>query len=244
MGHKDRCIWCGNKQPKFYKDKPYCIECSAKCVRECVCCHKPYNDLSFFDLHPDHCNSCQKKMEKVKMKKEVERWEEEQRKRSMSPLISVSDGENLQSEIDEEVSSLLDAPPTPKAQDRKAEGGENSLESTSKKSKRTSRISDSSEDDGYDEDEEADLFLTKKGKKTKKKQKDATQTLLKLLDVGGKKQVSFEVNRKKKRKYNRRQVTSEEGDDSSAFEELIHSLGNYKRSCPSRTSVQVFLMSK
>ena len=73
MGNKERCIWCRNKQPKFFKDKPYCIECAAECVRECSCCHKPYDDLVFFELHPDRCNSCQKKLEKAKMKKEAER---------------------------------------------------------------------------------------------------------------------------------------------------------------------------
>ena len=86
MGNKERYIWCGDKQPKFFKDKPYCIQCAAECARACLTCHKPYDDLIFFKLHPDRCNSCQKKLEKVKMKEESERQEEGQSKISLSPL--------------------------------------------------------------------------------------------------------------------------------------------------------------
>ena len=43
------------------------------------------------------------------MKREVEKQEEEQLKRSVSPPISVSDGgENLQSEIDDEEPTYMD----------------------------------------------------------------------------------------------------------------------------------------
>ena len=84
------------------------------------------------------------------------------------------------------------------------------------------RILDSSDKDGYDEDEETDSYMrTKKSRKSKKKQQGPTQTLLKFLDGGGgKKQVSFEVNKKKKCKYSKRQQTAEDGDDSTAFEDL------------------------
>ena len=106
---KDRCIWCRKKQPQFYKDKPYCMECATECVKECTSCHKPYDDLSFFELHPDHCNSCCKKLHNAKMKREVEKREEEQLKRSVLPPISVSDGgENLQSKIDDEEPMYMD----------------------------------------------------------------------------------------------------------------------------------------
>ena len=106
---KDRCIWCGKKQPQFHKDKPYCMECATECVKECTSCHKPYDDLSFFELHLDCCNSCCKKLHNAKMKREAEKQEEEQLKRSVSPPISVSDrGENLQSEIDDEEPMYMD----------------------------------------------------------------------------------------------------------------------------------------
>ena len=85
------------------------MECATECVKECTSCHKPYDDLSFFELHPDHCNSCCKKLHNAKMKREVEKREEEQLKRSVSPPVSVSDGgENLQSEIDDEELMYMD----------------------------------------------------------------------------------------------------------------------------------------
>ena len=74
---KDHCIWCRKKQPQFCKDKPYCMECATECVKECISCHKPYDDLSFFELHPDCCNSCCMKLHNAKMKREVEKREEE-----------------------------------------------------------------------------------------------------------------------------------------------------------------------
>ena len=86
----------------------------------------------------------------------------------------------------------------------------------------------------------------KKSKKSRKNQQVATQTLLKFLDVGGgrKKQAMFDVEKKKKCKYQRKQVSADETEDSSAFEDLVRSSGNYKKVCPACTSVQVFLMSK
>ena len=46
----------------------------------------------------------------------------------------------------------------------------------------------------------------------------------------------FDVDKKKKRKYNRKQVMMDETEDGSAFEDLIRSLANYKRLCPTHTS--------
>ena len=86
------------------------MECATECVKEYTSCHKPYDDLSFFELHPDQCNSCGKKLHNAKMKKEVEKQEEEQLKRSVLPPISVLDWgvENLQSEIDDEEPMYMD----------------------------------------------------------------------------------------------------------------------------------------
>ena len=163
----------------------------------------------------------------------------------MSPPISVSDAENLQSEIDEEVASLLDGTHSGKVRDNHNTEGDGGP-TESKKKKRSVRIPDSTDEDGYDEDEETDSYArSKKSRRSKKKQQGPTQTLLKFLDgEGGKKQVSFELNKKKKRKNSKRLQTGEDGDDGTAFEDLIRSLRNYKKSCPTCTSVQVFLMSK
>ena len=115
-----------------------------------------------------------------------------------------------------------------------------------KKKKKTIRLVDSSEEDGEESDRNENIASRrKKSKKSRKNQQAAIQMLLKFLDVGGrKKQVTFDVEKKKKHKYQRKQVSADETEDSSAFEDLVCSLGNYKKVCPGRTSVQVFLMSK
>ena len=187
-------------------------------------CHRPFDDLCYFELNPDRCNSCQKKLEKAKMKR-TEKREEEKRKRSPSPPVSDSDGEFLHSEVEEEKV----------ADDEEAQF----LSSRSKKRRRIC----SSDEDGCEDDDDLDSARKKNRKKKKKETPD--ETLLKYLDEGTRKQVSFDANKKKKRKYNRKQNSVDEGEDAgSAFEDLIRSLANYKRSCPSRTSIQIFLMSK
>ena len=114
------------------------------------------------------------------------------------------------------------------------------------KKKKTVRLVDSSEEDGEESDGNENVASRRrKSKKSRKNQQADMQTLLKFLDVGGrKKQVTFDVEKKKKHKYQRKQVLADETEDSSAFEDLVCSLGNYKKVCPARTSVQVFLMSK
>ena len=204
-------------------------------MKECSCCHKPYDDLSFFELHPDRCNSCHKKLQNAKMKKE-----EEKMNRSVSPPVSESDGEILQSEIEDDDSSR-------KFNEKKQfnDEEESPEELPSRKKKKVVHVLDlSEEDEGSERGETA--MKKKRTSKNRKKQQSPSQTLLKFLDVGeGKKQVTFDVEKKKKRKYSRKQVTTgDEFEDASAFEDLVRSLGKYKRLCPTRTSVQVFLMSK
>ena len=115
-----------------------------------------------------------------------------------------------------------------------------------KKKKKTIRLVDLSVEDREESDGNENVASRrKKSKKSRKNQQAATQMLLKFLDVGGrKKQVTFDVEKKKKCKYQRKQVSADETEDSSAFEDLIRSLGNYKKVCPTCASVQVFLMSK
>ena len=69
MSGRERCIWCGEDWPKFYRDKPYCVQCTSGCKRECRTCHKPYPELRFFKNGADQCNSCESRWERKQMKK-------------------------------------------------------------------------------------------------------------------------------------------------------------------------------
>jgi len=160
-------------------------------------------------------------LEKARMKR-MEKREEEKRKRSVSPPVSDSDGEFLHSEVEEE----------------KVADDEEAPSSRAKKRRRVY----SSDEDGYEDDDDPDSARKKNRKKKKKETPD--ETLLKHIDAETKKQVSFDAIKKKKHKYNRKTSSADDGEDAAVFEDLIRSLVNYKRCCPSRTSIQVFLLSK
>ena len=51
------CDWCGHKEP-LVAGKKYCSDCRRCCVRECTTCHKPYNNLKYFDGDSKRCKSC------------------------------------------------------------------------------------------------------------------------------------------------------------------------------------------
>ena len=46
---KTFCIWCGENAPPVSPNKKYCAECDRYCLRECKHCHKPYDNLKFFE---------------------------------------------------------------------------------------------------------------------------------------------------------------------------------------------------
>ena len=72
-----KCIWCGHSEHAFEPGKPYCEDCTLKCQRECVTCKKPYPNLKAFALNEKRCNSCQKKYEHNKKKKEMKKLEDD-----------------------------------------------------------------------------------------------------------------------------------------------------------------------
>ena len=72
-----KCIWCGHSEHAFEPGKPYCEDCILKCQRECVACKKPYPNLKVFALNEKRCNSCQKKYECNKKKKEMKKLEDD-----------------------------------------------------------------------------------------------------------------------------------------------------------------------
>ena len=69
MSGRESCIWCGEDWPKFYKHKPYCVQCASACKREYRTCHKPYPELRFFKNRSDRCNTCETRRERDQMKK-------------------------------------------------------------------------------------------------------------------------------------------------------------------------------
>ena len=72
-----KCIWCGHSEHAFEPGKPYCKDCTLKCERECVACKKPYPNLKAFALNENRCNSCQKKYEHNKKKREMKKLEDD-----------------------------------------------------------------------------------------------------------------------------------------------------------------------
>ena len=66
-----KCLWCGHSEHAFEPGKSYCEDCTLKCERECVGCKKPYPNLKAFALNEKRCNSCQKKYEHNKKKREM-----------------------------------------------------------------------------------------------------------------------------------------------------------------------------
>ena len=72
-----KCIWCGHSEHAFEPGKPYCEDCTLTYQRECVACKKPYPNLKAFPLNEKRCNSCQKKYEHNKKKKEMKKLEDD-----------------------------------------------------------------------------------------------------------------------------------------------------------------------
>lgn len=64
------CVSCGEQSP-LLMNKPYCVDCKKKLVKECKQCHYPYTTLESFTLHKDKCNTCQKTYLKNKKKSET-----------------------------------------------------------------------------------------------------------------------------------------------------------------------------
>ena len=55
-----KCNWCGH-DTELVENRKYCHMCSECCVQECVQCHRPFNDLRFFELSKIRCNACERK---------------------------------------------------------------------------------------------------------------------------------------------------------------------------------------
>ena len=56
----DRCNWCGADEA-FVEGKRYCATCESNMYRECIRCHKPYDQAKYFGFDMNRCNACQRR---------------------------------------------------------------------------------------------------------------------------------------------------------------------------------------
>ena len=91
---KTFCIWCGENAPPVSPNKKYCAECDRYCLRECKHCHKPYDNLKFFEGDSTSCRSCLKKIATRKMKREAEKKKPIQEVSSDESAEVLSDGDS------------------------------------------------------------------------------------------------------------------------------------------------------
>ena len=192
-----RCNWCGDENTVLFKDKPYCVECAQNSQKECSACHKPYPDLKYFALNLNRCNSCQKKMEKSKLKKEMEKRGEEdapRRKKGNQKVVTYDEcGMPGPSEEEEEDGEYFDgavqSEETQQQQqyeDEEDSGMDLGTPPTKKRKKRNAIVSSSS-------DEESDVIVAKK-------KKSPPETLLNYMTAEQKKHHSSHPENQKRRK--------------------------------------------
>ena len=226
MSGRERCIWCGEDWPKFYRDKPYCVWCASGCKRECRTCHKPYPELRFFKNGADCCNLCESRWERKQMKKMaglnlqvVDLTASPFRWRFLSPM-SYSDGE-LSKAFEPKLSSSEKKRKRRTSSSKRIEsdteeeevGGEEEeggngddydCKDVEEQQQQKSSVSEKkSEFTTTDKDEEGHEEEVMKWGKKSKKVKNPTETLLDYINVGQKKgkkkEVSFELAIKKKK---------------------------------------------
>ena len=88
-----KCVYCGD-ETELIENKKYCEQCSDNMYKECIRCHLPYESEQYFSINEKRCNSCKKKIENEKSKRE------EKKLHSAKTFHNLSDSE---SENNEEV---------------------------------------------------------------------------------------------------------------------------------------------
>ena len=271
MSGRESCIWCGEDWPKFYKHKPYCVECASACKRECRTCHKPYPELRFFKDGADRCNTCETKREREQMKKTGGlKLADSLPFRSMSPS---SDGESvdgfdsklssserktnnkrkkrtsnsrrIESETEEEAAAEVG-----EEDDDDDDGGSNAGDYMDvEEADCNKRVGSDKSEETRDNEDDEDGEVTRRNKKSSsKKVKNVTETLLDYINVGHKKgkkkEVSFELAIKKKKRKSNKKLNGLTGEEASLIEEnVVRSLMDYRRAFPGRATVQFFFMN-
>jgi len=75
QSNRKSCSWC--KCPALLVEgKSYCQTCEEKMYKECSRCHLPYPDAKHFKTGQARCNSCQKKYEKEREKRLLNKMNE------------------------------------------------------------------------------------------------------------------------------------------------------------------------
>ena len=103
------CNWCGTTEVKLGENKPYCLDCTCNCKRECSVCHKQYPNLKFYEKHNKRCNSCQShyiaaKTKKASIENNCRKFGDTttKQKQNVSNEESASSGEEKEEEEDED----------------------------------------------------------------------------------------------------------------------------------------------
>ena len=245
---KTFCIWCGENAPPVSPNKKYCAECDRYCLRECKHCHKPYDNLKFFEGDSTSCRSCLKKIATRKMKREAEKKKPIQEVSSDESAEVLSDGD---SEPDDEGFTTDDRAQAVDFDDDDDDDTDSSASSDSKRVKKVKRKKikkkekrGKSEEDGDD----SDGGVARKKKKKKHHQEHAVtgggktqkQALITEL-LGDKKSAAAAAESGPKRRvYNKKRVPTEM-ELELAENELLSKLFQYKRSFPHKQQVSVYI---
>ena len=251
MSGRERCIWCGEDWLKFYRDKPYCVQCTSGCKRECRTCHKPYPELRFFKNSADRCNLCESRQERKQMKKTgglklqvVDLTASPFHSSRSLPPMSYSDGEltegfkpkpSLSSEKMKKKRKRRTTSSRRIESDTEEEeaGGEEEVgrnendyncDDIEEQQQQQESVSEKkSEFITTDKDEEGHEEVIKWGKKSKKV-KNPTETLLDYINVGQKKGEKKEVSFElaiKKKKRKSKKLNGLSGEEANLIEEKL-----------------------
>ena len=70
---KFKCNWCSKLCKKLVEGKRYCAKCHDNCFRECLSCKRPIASSEMYTLDEKRCNTCFRKLEKARAKRQEKR---------------------------------------------------------------------------------------------------------------------------------------------------------------------------
>ena len=230
-----KCIWCGHSEHAFEPGKPYCEDCALKCQRECVACKKPYPNLKAFALNEKRCNSCQKKYECNKKKKEMKKLEDDIENDEIKEPEEVAKDMGMENSEDDGGEEEEDDDDGEDEEDNDEEDDDNSISDyrDSKAKSYRKKKSITKVVNGKKREEEIDEQASVKGKKASKK-KNTPKTIMEMFEEQQKKNKKmFGVGRKRK-------IT----DSSQGYEAkkvLLEAIIDYNQKFPHKGQVIIYL---
>lgn len=69
---KTKCNWC-LKYVELAEGKKYCVKCLEQAYKICCRCKRPLPDNSYFELDPERCNSCSRKLNAERLKRTLKK---------------------------------------------------------------------------------------------------------------------------------------------------------------------------